>query len=184
LEKVVEFHRECLQEISQINEQRQFEQIVNALRKAERIEFFSMGISYPVAYSAASKLMLVGFPASAQLDAHLQLITATQLSRRDVAFGISSSGSTRETIACLETAKERGATTVCITNAIGSQITLSSDFCLYATPSEIKYFQAPLASRITQMALVDALFVALIDKRKRQTGDRLQRATEALAQYR
>jgi DNA-binding MurR/RpiR family transcriptional regulator len=31
---------------------------------------------------------------------------------------------------------------------------------LYATPSEIKYFQSPLASRITQLAVVDADFIA------------------------
>jgi DNA-binding MurR/RpiR family transcriptional regulator len=184
LENVVRYHGECLQEVARINDQNQFEAIVRVLRGAARIEFFSMGVSYPVAYSAASKLMLVGYTAYARLDPHLQLISATQLSRRDVAFGISSSGSTRETIACLEQARRRGATTICITNAIAAPITEISDHCLFAAPSEINYFQAPLASRITQMALIDAIFVSLVQKGKRKAVERLQRASEALTRFR
>jgi DNA-binding MurR/RpiR family transcriptional regulator len=40
--------------------------------------------------------------------------------------------------------------------------------------SEIKYFQASLASRITQLAVLDALFVALAMKNKNRTAARLQ----------
>lgn len=59
----------------------------------------------------------------------------------DVAFGISCSGATRETVQCLEVARAKGATTICLTNAMKSPITSCSDL-LYATPSEINYFQA------------------------------------------
>jgi DNA-binding MurR/RpiR family transcriptional regulator len=110
----------------------------------------------------------------------MQLITATQLQPGDVAFGISCSGTTPETVQCMEVAKSRGATTVCLTNAMKSAITLNCDICLYAAPSEINYFQAPLASRVTQLAVIDALFVTLALKHKNKTGLRLQESREEL----
>jgi DNA-binding MurR/RpiR family transcriptional regulator len=65
-----------------------------------------------------------------------------------------------------------------------SPITACSDICLYATPSEIKYFQAPLASRVTQLAVIDALFVALALKNKNRTAGRLQQSGEELLKRR
>jgi DNA-binding MurR/RpiR family transcriptional regulator len=179
-EKVFQFHAQSLLETLQTNPNPVFERIVNVLERARRIEFFSMGLSYPVAYTACCKFLIIGFPAATQFDSHMQLITATQLKAGDVAFGISCSGTTRETVHCLEVAKAKGATTICLTNAMKSPITTSSDLCLYATPSEIKYFQAPLASRVTQLAVIDALFVALALKHKNRTAGRLQQNAEEL----
>ena len=84
----------------------------------------------------------------------------------------------------MQIARENKATTLSITNCMKSPISALSDLVLYATPSEIKYFQAPLASRITQLALVDALFVAIAQHRKNKTTLHLQRAGEKLLQHR
>jgi RpiR family transcriptional regulator, carbohydrate utilization regulator len=183
-EKVFEFHAQSLRETLRVNPQASFERVAQAMEKARRIEFFSIGLSFPVAYSAASKFMLLGLPAAAQFDSHLQLITATQLKAGDLAFGISLSGTTRETVQCLEVAQGRGATTVCLTNAMRSPVTEASDLALYGTPSEINYFQAPLASRVTQLAVIDALFVALAMKSKNATARRLQQTGEELVKRR
>jgi RpiR family transcriptional regulator, carbohydrate utilization regulator len=183
-EKVFHFHAQSLTETLQINPQASFERIAQVLEKARRIEFFSIGLSYPVAYTASCKLLLIGLPAATQFDSHMQLIQATQLKAGDVAFGISCSGITRETVRCLEVAKAKGATTVCLTNVINSPITACSDWRLYATPSEINYFQAPLASRITQLAVIDALFVSLALKYKNRTARLLQQSGEELLKRR
>jgi DNA-binding MurR/RpiR family transcriptional regulator len=65
-----------------------------------------------------------------------------------------------------------------------SPITTFSDLALFATPSEIKYFQAPLASRMTQLAIVDALFVLLANKHKDRTVAKLRDAGEELLKQR
>jgi DNA-binding MurR/RpiR family transcriptional regulator len=184
LEKVFHFHSQSLVDTLQINAQSTFERVSELMEKSSKIEFYSIGLSYPVAYTAYCKFILLGLPASAQLDPHMQLIGATQLKVGDVAFGISCSGSTRETVQCLEVAKANGATTICLTNAMKSPITDCSDLALYATPSEIKYFQAPLASRITQLAVIDALFVSMALKNKNKTAARLQRSSEELLKRR
>lgn len=184
LEKVFQFHAQSLTETLQLNAQAMFERVAQALEKAARIEFFSIGLSYPVAYTATSKFVLIGLPAATQFDSHMQLIAATQLRSDSVAFGISSSGTTRETVQCMEVAKDKGATTICLTNAMNSPIAACSDLSLYAAPSQINHFQAPLASRITQLAVIDALFVHLALKAKNKTAGRLQQSSEALLRRR
>lgn len=184
LEKVFQVHSQSLIETVQINPPAQFERIAQLIDKSRRVELFSIGLSYPVAYTAYCKFLLLGLQASAHFDSHIQLIAATQLEKGDVAIGISLSGTTRETVQCLEVAKSKGAATICLTNAMKSPITEHSDHCLYATPSEIKYFQAPLASRVTQLALIDALFVFLALKHKSRTATRLQQSGEELIKRR
>lgn len=184
LARVIQEHAQSLQETLQINSQDTFEKVAQALEKARRIEFFSIGLSCPVAYTASCKLLLLGLSTAAHTDSHIQLIGATQLKAGDVAFGISLSGTTQETVQCLKVARAKGATTVCLTNAMKSPITTHSDFALYGTPSEVMYFQAPLASRITQLAVIDALFVSLALKHKNRTAGRLQQSAEELLKRR
>ncbi len=183
-EKVFQFHAQSLVDTLQINSQETMRRAARAMERAHRIELFAIGISYPIAYLASCKLRLIGLPASAQFDSHMQLIAATQLAKRDVAFGISCSGATRETVRCLEVARSRGARSICLTNSVKSPITHAADLALFATPSEIKYFQAPLASRITQLAIVDALFVSLAQKNKDRTAVQLRNAGEELLKRR
>jgi RpiR family carbohydrate utilization transcriptional regulator len=183
-QNVFEFQSQNLRETLQLNTADELEKVSRALELARRIEFFSIGMSYPVAYTACAKLKLIGLRASAECDSHLQMINATQLRKRDVAFGISCSGSTTETVRCLEIARQGGATTLCLTNCMKSPITAQADLALYATPSEVKYFQAPLASRITQLALVDALFVSIALRRKNRTLAQLQSVGIKLLEHR
>jgi Transcriptional regulators len=184
LEKVFQVHAQSLTETLQINPPGQFEKIAQVIDKSRRVELFSIGLSYPVAHTAYCKFLLLGLQASAHFDSHIQLMAATQLEKGDVAIGISLSGTTRETVECLQVAKAKGATTIGLTNAMKSPITTHSDYCLYATPSEIKYFQAPLASRVTQLALIDALFVFLALKHKTRTAAKLQSSGEELIKRR
>lgn len=180
LDKVFQFHAQSLSDTLSINSTKTIERVAQALAEADRIAFFSIGLSFPMAYTASSKFTLLGLHATAEPDAHMQRILASQLCAGDIAFGISCSGTTLETVECLAAAHSQGATTICLTNAMKSTITQHSDLSLYAAPSEINYFQAPLASRITQLAVIDALFVILAVKNKNKTAARLQQSAQAL----
>ena len=183
-EKVFQCHAQSLMETLRINTEQALKDAALAIDRSRHVELFAIGMSYPVAYLTSCKFRLIGLPASAQADSHMQLIAATQLRKGDVAIGISCSGATREVVHCLEVAKSRGAKTICLTNSMKSEIVRHADLALYATPSEIKYFQAPLASRVTQLALVDALFVFLAQKHKDRTAVQLRNAGEELLKQR
>ncbi|MGA2985699.1 MAG: MurR/RpiR family transcriptional regulator [Terriglobia bacterium] len=184
LQTVFERHVECLRQTLKLNTSDSFDAAVKSLLKTRRIVLFSIGLSYPVAYSLYARLRFIGVPAFIEFDSHLQLAAAADINRGDVGLAVSVAGSTRETVECLRLAKERGATTICITNSIGSPLAQAADIPLYAAPSAVKYFQAPLASRVTQLAIADVLLVLIGQRRKRQALAHIRRAEEYLLKHR
>jgi RpiR family transcriptional regulator, carbohydrate utilization regulator len=183
-QQVFRIHAKSLAETQHINSEETLQRASRAIERARRIELFSTGLSYAVAYTIYCKFKLIGLPAFAGSDLHMQLVAATQLRKGDLAFGISCSGRTQETVQCLKVARENKATTICLTNSMKSPITQHADIELHATPSEIKYFQAPMASRITQVAVLDALFVSISLRRKTRTMKELHRLGEKLTEHR
>jgi RpiR family transcriptional regulator, carbohydrate utilization regulator len=183
-DQVFQFHAKSLAETRMINTEETMLRASHALERARRIQFFSTGLSYAVAFTAYCKFRLIGLPAFTESDSHMQLVCATQLGKGDVAFGISCSGRTQETVQCLELAHAQRATTICLTNSMRSPITAHADVVLHATPSEIKYFQAPAASRVTQLAVMDALFVSIALRRKSQSTRYLHRIGSELMKHR
>jgi DNA-binding MurR/RpiR family transcriptional regulator len=184
LEGVFERHVESLRQTLKLNSPDSFDTAVKFLLKTRRIVLFSIGLSFPVAYSLYARLRFIGLPAFIEFDSHLQIAAAAEINRGDVGFAVSVSGSTRETVECLRLAKERGATTICITNSIGSPLAQAADLPLYAAPSAVKYFQAPLASRVTQLALADVLLVLIGQRQRRQALSHIRRVEECLLKHR
>jgi len=184
LEMVFQEHTQALRDTLQLNSAATLEAAVKVLLKARRTFLFSIGLSYPVAYSLYGRMKFMGYPAYIEYDSHLQLARAAEMGPGDAGLAVSVAGNTMETVECLRLAKQRGAKTICITNSIGSPLAEAADIRLYAAPSEVKYFQAPLASRVTQLAVADALLTALGLKRKRQVLTHLRRAEEYLLKHR
>ena len=181
---VFEYHIESLRQTLKLNKPASFNAVVRSLLRAKRIVLFSIGLSYPVAYFLHARLRFIGLPASIQFDSHLQLAAAAEVNRGDVALAVSVAGTTSETVECLRLSKERGATTICITNSVDSPLAQAADFALYAAPSEVKYFQAPLAPRVTQLAVADALLVMVGQRRKRQALAHIRQTEEFLLRRR
>jgi len=177
-------HVESLRQTLKLNTPESINAAVRVLLKTRCIVLFSIGLSFPVAHSLYARLRFIGLPAFIEFDSHLQIAAAAELNGGDVGLAVSASGSTRETVECLRLAKQRGATTICITNSIGSPVAQTSDIALYAAPSAVKYFQAPLASRVTQLALADVLLVLLGQRRRRQALAHIRRAEESLLRHR
>jgi DNA-binding MurR/RpiR family transcriptional regulator len=183
LQRVFSEHIRSVRETLKLNSMHTLTEAARTLAQGRRIVLFSIGLSYPVAYSLYARLRFVGLPAFVEFDSHLQLVAA-EMRPGEVAVGVSVAGTTMETVECLRLAKARGARTICITNSIGSPLAQAADVRLYAAPSEVKYFQAPLASRVTQVELADALLVILGLRRKRRALAHLEQAEEHLLKRR
>ena len=184
LRRVFEEHIQSLHQTFKLNTPRALTDAAASVLKAKRIVLFAIGLSYPVAYSLYARLRFMGLPAFIDRDSHMQLAAAAEMRKRDVGIGISVSGSTRETVECLRLSKARKAKTICITNSVDSPLARTADIQLYAAPSEVKYFQAPLASRLTQLALADTILVIVALHRKSSVMAHLRRAEEHLLQRR
>jgi len=181
---VFEYHIESLRRTLNLNRSGVINAAVKSILRAKRIFLFSIGLSYPVAYFLHKRLTFMGLAAVIEADSHLQLASAASIKRGDVALAVSVAGTTGDTVECLRLSRERGATTICITNSLGSPLAREADFALYAAPSEVKYFQAPLAPRVTQLAVADVLLVLIGQRRKRQALSHIRQMEEYLLRRR
>ena len=92
------------------------QKVVQAVAGAGRVDVYGFGASAFVAFDLQQKLHRIGRVCFAWNDTHIALTSAAVLTDADVAVGISHTGSTSETVEALRVAKDRGATTVALTN--------------------------------------------------------------------
>ena len=133
-----------------------------AVMKAREVCIFGLGNSAAVALDVAHKFLRLGIKAHAFTDNHMQAIAASHLGKSDVAFAISHSGSSRDIIEAIEIAKNNGATTVAITNNGKAPIDKFCDVILHTISDETNYRILGLSSRISQLAIIDAVYSYLV----------------------
>jgi RpiR family transcriptional regulator, carbohydrate utilization regulator len=157
---------------------------VNALNKARRVDIYGAGYSFFTALDAKLKFTRVGLLADAYGDAHLQAMAAATLTARDVAIGISQSGSTTDVVDALSLAHKSGATTISITNFSPSPITKASDIVLLTASPESPLGGEVLTSRIAQLCVIDLLSVAVAVALGEGCLDLIKKTSEAVKKKR
>lgn len=159
------------------------DRVAAALAGARRIDLFGQGASSLIAQDLQSKLDRIGCAVSHSSDPHLALTAAALRSTSDVAIAISHGGETVETRQALEVARAAGALAVAITSVPESSIAASADVVLITHAQESPFRVAAMASRIAQLALIDVLFVRVVQHRGEATMRALQLTHEAAAPH-
>lgn len=157
---------------------------VAAILSAKRICFCGVGASGLVALDAQQKFMRIGLVCHTYLDTHLQATQAALLGAGDVAFGISHSGQTKETIEVLQLAKGNGATTVALTNNPGSVLARLSEIVLLTAAREANLRSGAIASRLAQLSVIDVIFMSVAVARYDNSVRFIGRTREAVAGHR
>lgn len=134
------------------------EKAAQTIMNARKILIFGKGSSYLVCKDLEMKLRRINKFAIAQGESHDQLVDATFLNNKDVVIFVSNSGKTKETVTSALLAKENGATIISITKLGSSILADISDIVLYTSSLEGEFRSAAMTSRISQLAMVDALF--------------------------
>jgi DNA-binding MurR/RpiR family transcriptional regulator len=137
---------------------------IDAVATAGRIDIYGIGSSSLVAHDLHQKLHRLGLVSFSWADAHLALTSAAVLDVGDVAIGISHTGTTIDTIDALRVARQRGATTIAVTNFAKSPITVQADVLLTTAARETTFRSGAMASRIAQLALIDCLFTGVAQR--------------------
>lgn len=133
-----------------------------AVMKAREVYIFGLGNSAAVALDVSHKFLRLGIRAHAFTDNHMQAIAAAHLGGGDLALAISHSGSSKDIIEAMEIAKNNGATTVAITNNGKAPIDKFCDLMLHTISDETNYRILGLSSRISQLAIIDAVYSYLV----------------------
>lgn len=177
-------HIRSISDTSRLLDPKQLHRAVTALREAGRIDIYGVATSGVVAQDFYQKLVRIGKSASAFSDPHMQVTSASNLTDADVAFAISYSGETPETIDALRCAKERGATTVSLTKFGPNSLASLADIPLYASSLEEGMRRGDMASRIAQLHVVDILFTALVSESFDSFVPRLELSYQMVKKYR
>ncbi|MFC4323645.1 MurR/RpiR family transcriptional regulator [Litchfieldia salsa] len=181
LEKVFKSNIRTLEETLQIIEGQHFSSAVKALTNARRIEFYGSGGSGAIAQDAHHKFLRSGLSSICYTDSHLQVMSASQLTREDVVVLISHSGTSKDILEALEVAKKNGATTIGITHYAKTPLSKRVDIPLYTVSQETEYRSEALASRLAQLSIIDALFVNVSINLKDQMKTSLQKMRNAIS---
>ena len=157
------------------------ETAIAALASARRVYFFGVGSgSGLVAQDAALRFLRLDIAASAFTDGHLQRLYAGLLEPGDVAFAISHSGRSVEVNESIQIAKERGATTIALTN-VGSRLAWLVDIpLLLRVPGTIDP-HTPGVSRLVHLCIMDALAIGVALKLGPNTLEKMRHAKARLS---
>lgn len=152
---------------------------VDALVNARKIAFFGFGASASVAHDAQNKFARFDTPSSFSDDLLVQRMWAINSEPNDVLFCISHTGRTKALCEIAEIAHENGASVIGVT-ALDSPL---SEFCKIVVSSNVpedtdQYM--PMASRIAQLVLIDAIIAGYTLKRGPQFREKLARVKEGL----
>ncbi|MFF2054046.1 MurR/RpiR family transcriptional regulator [Leifsonia sp. NPDC058194] len=158
--------------------------VAAAVVAADRVEIYGAASSSLAAIDLQQKLHRIGVIAFNTSDIHLALTGAALLSERSVSIGFSHSGLTREAVDSLRTAGRAGATTVAVTNFPASPIAQHADHVLVTSASETRYRPGAMSSRIAQLAVVDFLFVRIVQRLDPDSLPSLRLTYEAVQTHR
>lgn len=160
----------------------QVERAVAAIESARTLAFFAMGSSVICVENALMRFMRVGKPCQFFRDVGVRQISIATVDRDTLAIGISNSGRTIATVSALKEARERGATTLCITSFPDSPIVRHSDIQLF-TPTvtgatgSANYHES-MVSKIAQLQIIDVLYSSYAVRNFGQAIEGLERTSE------
>jgi len=173
MSKVVNAHINAIKNTEYIIKPEIIDKAVEAISNANCIHLFGIGSSYIVALDLQYKLVRINMPTSLHSDYHLQLVSASNINKNDVAIAISNSGKTKETYNSLMLAKERGAKTISITRLGKTPISDISDININTIVIEQGFRIGAISSRVAQLTAIDMLFMCLTKKKYDQIPEHI-----------
>lgn len=181
IEKIFQANITALQNTVQVLNAKTVDAAVEIITKAQEIHFYGLGASGIVALDAEQKFSRIGLRANAFVDGHMQVTRASLLGAGDVAIGISYSGKTREIVKALQIAASTGASTIAITNYSTSAVVEVVDLVLLTAAHENILRSGAISSRIVQLSVIDALFIAVSLVDFEQAKHSIEKTKQAVA---
>ena len=146
---------------------------VQAIEKAEHICLFSVENSNIIASDLTTKLLYLGISCEFVEDYYLQSVRAGHMTERDVAIGISYSGTSQNTVDVMRRAKKSGAVTIAITNFTDTPLVECSDIVLITSDKQFLYGE-DIFSRTVHTAVVDMIYMGLLVNDYEKYEERLE----------
>ncbi|WP_238882093.1 MurR/RpiR family transcriptional regulator [Clostridium sp. YIM B02551] len=142
--------------------------------------FFGLGGSAILAEDAYHKFLRSPARVRHTTDYHMQLMEASLLTPQDCAICISHTGKSKETIKIAETVKKSGAKVIVITSHASSPLAKIGDIVFISISEEIEFHSEALSSRISQLSILDSLYVILMFMNKEKSKEALSKVRRTI----
>lgn len=181
LDKVFTNSIQVLKEARSVADSSTIGKAAHLIFNARRVVIFGVGGSASVGMDFEHKLLRLGIISHAYSDFHLMLMAASQLDENDVVIAISQSGETREMLNAANTANQRKAKIICITNDNGSPLSQCSDLSIFSPAMSGPLLGQNAVARIVQLNLLDTLFIAILLEDYQKNKIKLSRGIEIVS---
>ncbi|WP_075878368.1 MurR/RpiR family transcriptional regulator [Merdibacter massiliensis] len=180
-QKVFDSNIKTLKQTSSVLQRDDLAKAARYISDANNIYFFGVGGSEIIAQDAYHKFLRSPTRPHHDSDYHIQVMESSLLTPKDVAICISHTGKSKETIHLAEISKNNGAKVIVITSHKTSPLAKLGDIVLISISEEIEFRSEALSSRISQLAILDSLYVILCFMHKKQAQQRLKKIRASIS---
>ena len=150
-----------MQDILKSISSKEYLKLIDKIVSVQKVFVFGVENSGSAVSDLVTKLLYLGINCITYTDYYLQSVCASNLTKNDLAIGISYTGYSKNTVDVMEVAKKSGATTAIITNFENSVISNFADIVITATTEQYIYGDA-IFSRTSQLAIVDMIYTGIL----------------------
>ena len=148
---------------------------IRILENCKNLYLFGIGSSLLVAQDALLKFIRIGKPCNCGMDTHTQYVFSSNAEKTDAAIIISYSGYTEEMIRCANNLCSRGTPIIAITRFGNSPLSQLANCVLHTVAAEELLRSGAMASRITQLNVIDILYTAYMNKNYQENILKIER---------
>ncbi|KHE68616.1 MurR/RpiR family transcriptional regulator [Halobacillus sp. BBL2006] len=156
------------------------EKAIIALGSARKIALYGIGASGLIAQDFKQKLSRINRWCEAAVDYDTQGTISANLEESDVVFGISYSGQTKDIIHSLKVAKDNGAKVITLTKYGSNPVSELADIKLFTSSLEKSIRSGAMSSRISQLNVIDILYVGMTSRNYEESVAALERTRKAV----
>ncbi|MFI9505321.1 MurR/RpiR family transcriptional regulator [Nocardia sp. NPDC052566] len=164
LHKLTAFETEGMLATAELADPATMAAVVDALVRARRVELVGVGASGLVAKDMEQKLTRIGMWCRACTSEDDALVQSSLLIAGDVIIAFSHSGQTTSVVEAARQAAAGRATTVAVTAGARSPLARISAHTILVAGREDGFRSAAMASRMSQLLIVDALYVGVLQR--------------------
>lgn len=181
VKKVFDSAKQTIIDTKKMIDINEYRKSIDILIQSERLFLFGVGGSNAIAMDAYHKFLRSPIFPIYSSDSHIQLINASLITEKDCAIIVCHSGITIDILHMAKLIKNNGAKIITITSYPISPLGEMSDAILTTYSDETNYKSESLASRISQLAIIDSLFVTLSIKNEEKYLESLSKFRKAIS---
>jgi RpiR family transcriptional regulator, carbohydrate utilization regulator len=175
-----------LADTQQTLENADLEKAVEAILSARRVVFMGVGGAGAICEEAAHIFLKIGIDATSYSDGYTQTIIASTLPSDCLVIAVSHTGATPTVVSAVQSARQNGVRTIAITGHARSALGQAADIVFATTNGSERAIPLHgdfLEGRISQLYLVDVLYIAAMFRLNGVARERLAQTTRALAKH-